>query len=57
MKEDKEFVRELIQAELKGNLRVLIDPQKKDSFSDGRVQTWVKLVSDRIVYHLLEKNV
>ncbi len=57
MKEDKEFVRELIQAELKGNLSVLIDPQKKDSFSDGRVQTWVKLVSDRIVYHLLEKNV
>jgi hypothetical protein len=38
--------------ELRGNLQILIDPKKKDSFSDARIQTWVKTVSDRIVYHL-----
>ena len=56
MKKDKEFISQTIQEELRGNLSILIDPQKKDSFSDGRVQTWVKVVSERIVYHLLEKD-
>ncbi len=57
MKKDKEFISQTIQEELRGNLSILIDPQKKDSFSDGRVQTWVKVVSERIIYHLLEKNI
>jgi len=48
----KEEIEQLIIAELRGNLSVLIDPKKKDSFSDRRVNTWVKLVSERIVYHL-----
>ena len=45
---------EFIKAELRGNLQVLIDPKKKDSFSDSRISTWVELVAERIVYHLKE---
>ena len=45
---------EFIKAELRGNLHVLIDPKKTDSFSDSRITTWVELVTERIVYHLKE---
>lgn len=45
---------EFIKAELRGNLHVLIDRKKKHSFSDSRVNTWVELVAERIVYHLKE---
>jgi len=45
---------EFIKAELRGNLHVLIDPKKTDSFSDSRINTWVELVAERIVYHLKE---
>jgi hypothetical protein len=38
--------------ELRGNLKILIDPKKKNSFSDARIQTWVETVSNRIIYHL-----
>ncbi len=53
---DEQAIKDLIQTELRANLHVLIDRKKKDSFSDARVNTWVSLVSDRISYHLLEKN-
>ena len=43
---------EFIKLELESNLHVLIDPKKKDSFSDGRISTWKDIVSERIVYHL-----
>ena len=49
---NKKNLKSFIQEELKGNLNILIDPKKKDSFSDGRVQTWVNTVSERIIYHL-----
>ena len=49
--EDKDL-ENFIKAELKGNLSVLIDPKKKDSFSNNRVQTWANLVSERIVFHM-----
>ena len=46
---------EFIKLELESNLHVLIDPKKKDSFSDRRINTWRELVSERIVYHLNNK--
>ena len=56
MKFDKEYIRQLIDAELEGNLQVLIDPKKKDSFSKSRVDTWKQLVGDRIYMNLTENK-
>ena len=53
---DKELIRKLLIAELQGNLKILIDPKKKDSFSGSRIQTWTNTVTERILYHLLEEN-
>jgi len=49
-------LKSFIQEELRGNLNILIDPKKKNSFSDSRVQTWVNTVSERIVYHLNNRD-
>jgi len=43
---------QFIKAELQGNLSVLIDPKKKDSFSNARINTWTNLVTERILLHL-----
>ena len=51
-KEKNNQLKLFLGEELRGNLNILIDPKKKDSFSDGRVQTWVNTVSERIIYHL-----
>ena len=56
MLKDENHIRGLIQHELKGNLKILIDPKKKDSFSDSRVNTWINTVTERIIHHLMEKN-
>jgi len=56
MLKNEDHIRELIQSEMKGNLKILIDPKKKDSFSDPRINTWIHTVTERIVYHLMEKN-
>lgn len=48
----RDDLEQFIRAELRENLKILIDPKKKDSFSDRRVNTWVNLVAERIVYHL-----
>jgi len=53
---DKEHIRKLLVTELQGNLRILIDPKKKDSFSSSRIQTWTNTVTERILYHLLNEN-
>ncbi len=53
---DKEHIRRLLITELQGNLRILIDPKKKDSFSNSRIQTWTHTVTERILFHLLEEN-
>ncbi|MDB4344704.1 hypothetical protein OAA39_00645 [bacterium] len=53
---DKEHIRKLLVTELQGNLRILIDPKKKDSFSSSRIQTWTNTVTERILYHLLKEN-
>ena len=51
---EEELVK-FIKLELESNLHVLIDPKKKDSFSDRRIKTWRELVSERIVYHINNK--
>jgi hypothetical protein len=56
MLKDEKHIKRLIKTEMIGNLKILIDPKKKDSFSDSRVTTWVNTVTERIVYHLMEKN-
>ena len=52
----KEEILDLIKAEMKGNLSILIDPKKKNSFNDQRVNTWVKTTSERLYYHLIENK-
>lgn len=52
----KKEILSLIEAELEGNLTVLLDPQLKDSFNSHRVKTWKKLVSERIYLHLNDEN-
>jgi hypothetical protein len=52
----KEEILQLIQAEMRGNLMVLIDPKKKDSFNDQRVNTWVNITSERLYYYLIENK-
>ena len=47
----KDLVR-LIETELEGNLMVLIDPKKKDSFSQARINSWRDLVSERIIRYI-----
>tara|TARA_A100001201_G_scaffold140742_1_gene134500 strand:- start:629 stop:802 length:174 start_codon:yes stop_codon:yes gene_type:complete len=49
-------IKRIIDAELESNLHVLIDPKKKDSFSSNRIQTWKKLVAERIYRHCLTNN-
>ena len=53
---DKEHIRKLLVTELQDNLKILIDPKKKDSFSSARIQTWTHTVVERILFHLLEES-
>ena len=55
MNKDEKYIKNLIILELEGNLNVLIDPKKKDSFSKPRINTWINLVADRI-YHYVKIN-
>jgi len=52
----KEWMIEMLNEELSSNLRVLIDPKRKDSFSQSRIQTWKELVAERIYHHLTNQN-
>jgi len=56
MLKNKEEILKLIKAEMRGNLSILIDPKKKDSFNDQRVNTWVETTSERLYYHLIENK-
>lgn len=51
----QEQIESLIKTELANNLTILIDPKKKDSFNQGRINTWQNLVAERIMYHLTQK--
>jgi|TARA_B100001093_G_scaffold173693_1_gene166558 hypothetical protein len=53
---DKAQIHKLLVAELHGNLGILIDPKKKDSFSEARITTWTHTVVERITHHLFEEN-
>jgi hypothetical protein len=52
----KEEILALIDAELEGNIMILIDPKKKDSFSQSRVNVWKDTVKERIYRYLFERN-
>jgi hypothetical protein len=52
----KEEVLSLIDAELQGNLMILIDPKQKDSFSQSRINIWKNTVKERLYYHLIENK-
>jgi hypothetical protein len=52
----KEEILKLIDAELQGNLTILIDPKKKNSLSQERINVWKTLVSERLYYHLIENK-
>lgn len=52
----KEEILELINVELQANLRILIDPKKKDSLSQDRINVWKSTVAERLYYHLIENK-
>ena len=52
----KEEILNLIDAELQGNLQILIDPKQKDSLSQQRINIWKNTVSERLYYHLIENQ-
>ena len=52
----KEEILALIEAELEGNLMILIDPKQKDSFSQSRITTWKNTVKERLYYYLIEQE-
>jgi hypothetical protein len=52
----KEEFLSLIDAELQGNLMILIDPKQKDSFSQARINIWKNIVKERLYYHLIENK-
>jgi hypothetical protein len=52
----KEEILAIIDAELQGNIMILIDPKQKDSFSQMRINTWKDTVKERIYYHLIENK-
>ena len=52
----KEEILALIDAELQGNLMILIDPKKKNSLSQDRLNVWKNTVKERLYYHLIENH-
>ena len=52
----KEQLLSFLESELEGNLMILLDPKQKDSFSQARITTWKKTVSERIYIHLNNLN-
>ena len=51
----KEETLKIIDAELEGNLMILIDPKHKDSFSQSRINVWKETVRERLYIYLIEK--
>jgi len=49
-------IKKIIIIELQSNLHVLLDPNKKDSFSPDRIQVWQELVAERIYKHCHTDN-
>lgn len=53
----KQEVLALLDAELQGNLNILIDPKQKDSLSQQRINVWKETVKERIYYYLVENKI
>ena len=51
----KEEILKIIDAELEGNLTILLDPKHKDSFSQSRINVWKETVKERLYIYLIEK--
>ena len=51
----KEEILKIIDAELEGNLIILIGPKHKDSFSQSRINVWKETVRERLYIYLIEK--
>ena len=49
--DDAELMR-LIEAEMRGNIMILIDPKQKDSFSQARVTTWTATTAERVLRYV-----
>ena len=52
----KEEILKIIDAELEGNLMILIDPKHKNSFSQSRINVWKDTVKERIYYYLTKNT-
>jgi hypothetical protein len=52
----KEEILALLDAELEGNLMILIDPKHKNSFSQSRINVWKDTVKERIYYYLTKNT-
>jgi len=52
----KEEILKIIDAELEGNLMILIDPKHKDSFSQSRINVWKETVRERLYIYLIENT-
>jgi len=52
----KEEILKIIDAELEGNLIILIDPKHKDSFSQSRINVWKETVRERLYIYLIENT-
>ena len=52
----KEEILKIIDAELEGNLMILIDPKHKNSFSQSRINVWKETVRERLYIYLIEKT-
>jgi hypothetical protein len=52
----KKEILAIIDAELQGNLMILIDPKQKDSFSQMRINTWKDTVKERLYIYLIENR-
>ena len=51
----KDEILKIIDAVLEGNLKILLDPKQKDSFSRSRIDIWKETVSNRLYRYLIEK--
>ena len=52
----KEEILKIIDAELEGNLMILIDPKHKNSFSQSRINVWKDTVKERLYIYLIENR-
>ena len=52
----KEEILKIIDAELEGNLMILIDPKHKNSFSQSRINVWKETVRERLYIYLIENR-